>query len=179
MAKITKACVGWIDTTNKAVGKFSMYLVFAMMGILLFESLSRTIFNKPHIWVVEMAQFFMAAYYLLGGGYSLILDGHVRMDLLYGRWGARRQALSDLITAPLLIIYMVFLFTGGLSASEYAIKYKQVNYTPWGPPMAPIKIIMTIGILLMLLQVIATFFKDLATARGKDLVNDSGEETTT
>jgi hypothetical protein len=31
----------------------------------------------------------------------------------------------------------------------------------------------------MLLQVIATFFKDLAKARGKDLVNDSGEETTT
>jgi TRAP-type mannitol/chloroaromatic compound transport system permease small subunit len=109
----------------------------------------------------------------------MILDGHVRMDLLYGRWGARRQALSDLLTAPLLIIYMVFLFTGGLSASEYAIRYNQVNYTPWGPPMAPIKIVMTIGILLMLLQVIATFFKDLAKARGKDLVNDSGEETTT
>jgi len=35
--------------------------------------------------------------------------------------------------------------------------------------MAPIKIIMTIGIGLMLLQVIATFFRDLATARGKQL----------
>jgi TRAP-type mannitol/chloroaromatic compound transport system permease small subunit len=179
MPKFVKAYVRYTDKSSKAVGKFSMYLVFAMMGILLFESISRTIFNRPHIWVVEMAQFFMAAYYLLGGGYSLILEGHVRMDLLYGRWGARRQALSDLLTAPLLIIYMVFLFTGGLSASEYAIKYNQVNYTPWGPPMAPIKIIMTIGILLMLLQVIATFFKDLAKARGKDLVNDSGEETTT
>ncbi len=178
MPNIVKAYVGYVDATNKAVGKFSMYLVFAMMGILLFESISRTIFNKPHIWVVETAQFFMAAYYLLGGGYSMILDGHVRMDLLYGRWSARRQALSDVFTATLLIIYMVFLLTGGISASKYALVYKQVNYTPWAPPMAPIKLIMTFGIFLMLLQVIATFFKDLAKARGKDLVKDAGETKT-
>jgi TRAP-type mannitol/chloroaromatic compound transport system permease small subunit len=177
MPKVVKAYVEYIDAASTAVGKFSMYLVFAMMGILLFESISRTIFDRPHIWVVEMAQFFMAAYYLLGGGYSMILDGHVRMDLLYGRWGARRQALSDLLTAALLIIYMVFLFTGGISASKYALKYNQVNYTPWGPPMAPIKLVMTAGILLMLLQVIATFFKDLAKARGKKLGKDSGGET--
>jgi TRAP-type mannitol/chloroaromatic compound transport system permease small subunit len=178
MPKVVKAYVGYIDAANKAVGKFSMYLVFAMMGILLFESISRTIFDRPHIWVVEMAQFFMAAYYLLGGGYSMILDGHVRMDLLYGRWPARRQALSDVITGFLLIFYMVFLLTGGISASKYALKYGQVNYTPWGPPLAPIKIIMTVGIFLMLLQVIATFFKDLAKARGKDLEKDRGETIT-
>jgi len=178
MPKVVKAYVRYVDATNRAVGKFSMYLVFAMMGILLFESLSRTIFDRPHIWVVEMAQFFMAAYYLLGGGYSMILDGHVRMDLLYGRWGARRQALSDVITVFLLLFYMFFLFTGGISASKYALKYGQVNYTPWGPPLAPIKIVMTIGIFLMLLQVIATFFKDLATVRGKTLAEDKGETTT-
>jgi hypothetical protein len=69
MPKVVKAYVDYIDAANKKVGKFSMYLVFAMMGILLFESISRTIFDRPHIWVVEMAQFFMAAYYLLGGDY--------------------------------------------------------------------------------------------------------------
>jgi TRAP-type mannitol/chloroaromatic compound transport system permease small subunit len=169
MPKVVKLYVRYIDAANKAVGKFSMYLVFAMMGILLFESISRTIFDLPHIWVVEMAQFTMAAYYLLGGGYSMILDGHVRMDLLYGRWSAKKQALADALTALLLIFYVVFLLNGGISAVKYAVKYGQVNYTPWGPPMAPIKIIMTIGIVLMLLQVIATFFKDLAKALGKEI----------
>ena len=175
MPKVIKAFVRYIDAANKAVGKFAMYLVFAMMGILLFESLSRTILDRPHNWVVEMAQFFMAAYYLLGGGYSMILDGHVRMDLLYGRWGRRRQAIADVFTGLLLIFYMIFLLTGGISASKYALKYGQVNYTPWGPPLSPIKIVMTIGIFLMLLQVIATFFKDLAVARGKDLDKDKEE----
>jgi len=165
MPKAIKIYVRYVEAANKAVGKFSMYLVFAMMGILLFESISRTIFNQPHIWVVEIAQFTMAAYYLLGGGYSMILEGHVRMDLLYGRWSARRQAMTDAITVFFLIFYLVFLLYGGISSIEYAVRYGQVNYTPWAPPLAPIKIIMTIGIVLMLLQTIATFFKDLAKAK--------------
>ncbi len=169
MPKAIKIYVRYVEAANKAVGKFSMYLVFAMMGILLFESLSRFFFDLPHIWVVEMAQFTMAAYYLLGGGYSMILEGHVRMDLLYGRWSARRQAITDAITAFFLIFYLVFLLYGGISSIEYAVKYGQVNYTPWAPPLAPIKIIMTIGIVLMLLQTIATFFKDLAKA-GKEKI---------
>lgn len=170
MPKIVKAFVRYVDTTNRAVGKFTQYLVFVMMGFLLFESISRTIFDQPHIWVVEMAQFTMAAYYLLGGGYSMILKGHVRMDLLYGRWSTRRQAIADVITGPILIFYMVMLLVGAWSSIEYAVTYGQKNYTPWAPPLAPIKIIMAIGMLLMLLQAIATFFKDLAKAKwGEDL----------
>jgi TRAP-type mannitol/chloroaromatic compound transport system permease small subunit len=169
MPKAVKIYVRYIDATSKAVGKFSMFLVLAMMGVLLYESISRTLFNQPHIWVVEIAQFLMAAYYLLGGGYSMILEGHVRMDLLYGRWSPKRQAITDVVTAFVLIFYLVFLLIGGISGTKYALTYGQVNYTPWAPPLAPIKIIMTFGILLMLLQVIATFFKDIAKARGETL----------
>ena len=169
MPKVIRIYVRYIDAVSKAVGKFSMYLIFAMGGILLFESIFRTIFNQPHIWVVEIAQFTMAAYYLLGGGYSMILKGHVRMDLLYGRWSATRQAMTDVITIFFLIFYLVFLLYGGISSIEYAVTYGQVNYTPWAPPLAPIKIIMTIGILLMLLQTIATLFKDLAMVRGENI----------
>ena len=169
MHRAIKAFVRYTDAVSTKVGRASMYMIFAMMGILLFESISRTIFNWPHIWVVEIAQFIMAAYYLLGGGYSMILDGHVRMDLVYGPMSAKRQALADIITAPVLIFYLVFLLYGAISSIEYAISYGQVNYTPWGPPLAPIKIIMGIGILLMLLQAVAIFFKDLAKARGEKI----------
>jgi len=167
MFKAMRMFVRYVEAVNKVVGNCAMYLVFAMMGVLLYESLSRTILNEPHIWVVETAQFIMAAYYLLAGGYSMILDSHVRMDLLYCKWSSRRQALVDSITAFLMIFYLVFLFTGGLSSVKYAVTYGQVNYTPWSPPLAPIKIIMALGIFLMLLQAIATLFKDLAKLKGK------------
>jgi len=166
MPKAAKIFVRYVEAVNKVVGRFSMYLVFGMIGVLLFESISRTIFDKPHIWVVEVAQFTMAAYYLLGGGYSMILKGHVRMDLLYGRWSKKKKATVDLFTGLFLIFYLVFLLYGAYSSIEYAVMYGQRNRSAWAPLMAPIKIIMGTGVLLMLLQTIATFFKDLATARG-------------
>jgi TRAP-type mannitol/chloroaromatic compound transport system permease small subunit len=169
MPKTIRTCVRWIEAVNRFVGEFSMYIVLVMTAILVFESLSRAFFNKPHIWVVEIIEFLMAAYYLLGGGYSMIMKGHVRMDLFYGRWSAKGKAVVDLVTAPFLIFYVVFLLIGGISGLEYALHYGQKNYTPWGPPLAPIKFVMVIGILLMLLQAIATFFRDLAKARGEEL----------
>ena len=167
MPKAIKTFVRYADAINRTVGRFAMYLIFVMMGVLLFESVSRGIFDSPHIWVVEMAQMTMAAYYILGGAYSVQLDAHVRMDLLYGRWSVRTRAIVDVVTGCLLLFYITFLLYGGISSTHYAIEYGQKNYSAWAPPMAPIKIVMTIGIALMLLQVIATFFKDLETARGE------------
>jgi TRAP-type mannitol/chloroaromatic compound transport system permease small subunit len=169
MPKAVKTYVRWVDALNRRVGRLAMYLVFIMMGILLYSSISRTIFDLSHLWIVEMAQFTMVAYYLLGGAYSMQLDSHVRMDLLYSRWSPRRKAIADTITVCFLLFYMVLLLYGGYSSTEYALQYGQRNYSAWAPYMAPIKIIMCIGIILMLLQVIATFFRNLAEARGESV----------
>ena len=167
MPKAAKAYVRYIDRTSKVMGKFAMYIVLGMIGVLLHETISRTIFNYPRIWTVEVAQFTMAGYYFLGGAYTLLIGGHVRMDLFYGRWSVKKRATADAITFSALLFYVVLLLWGGIDGLRYALKYNQVNFSSWAPPMAPIKVIMVIGIALMLLQVIAIFFKDLATARGK------------
>lgn len=169
MNKVIKAYVDGITATSKAVGAASMYLVFGMIGILFFETISRTIFNHPWIWSVEMAQFVMAAYYTLGGAYTLLLDGHVRMDLAYGKWSPKNKALADALTFVVIMLYLVILLWGGIVSLMYSIQYKQKSYSPWGPPVTPIKIFMVFGMSLMILQVIAEFFKDLARARGKEI----------
>jgi len=169
MPKAVKIFVRSVDAVNTVVGKFTMYLVFVMIGLLLYEPISRTIFDKPLIWSMEMSMFTMAAYWLLGGGYSMMLKGHVRMDLLYGRWSEKKKGRVDSVTTLFLIFYIVFLLVGAYSSIEYAVMYGQRNRTAWAPYMSPIKIIMGIGVLLMLLQAIATFFKDLAKARGEKI----------
>jgi TRAP-type mannitol/chloroaromatic compound transport system permease small subunit len=119
--------------------------------------------------VMEMSQFMLSAYYLLGGAYSMQLDSHVRMDLFYGKLSPRRRAVTDAFTILFVLFYLGILFWGGLSSTEYSWTYNQVNYTAWAPPLWPIKAIMTLGIFLMLLQAISTFFKDVAAARGKPI----------
>ena len=169
MPKAIKIFVRSVDKLNTVVGIFAMYLVFMMIGILLYEPIARNLFGISSIWAVEMAQFTMAAYYLLGGGFSMLLKGHVRMDLLYGRWSEKKKAKVDAWTSLFLIFYLVFLLLGAYSSIEYAVMYGQKNRSAWAPYMAPIKIIMGTGVLLMLLQAIATFFKDIAKARGEKI----------
>ncbi len=169
MPKAIKTYVHYVDAINRRLGRLVMWMIFVMMGVLVYSSVSRTFFDVPLIWVVEVAQMTMAAYYLLGGGYSMQLDSHVRMDLLYGSWSPKTRALVDAITSLGLIFYVTILLYGGISSTQYAIEYNQKNYSVWAPPMAPIKVVMTVGIALMLLQVISTFFKDWAAARGEHL----------
>jgi TRAP-type mannitol/chloroaromatic compound transport system permease small subunit len=169
MSKAAKIYVRYMDATSRAVGRVVMFMIFGMIAILLFETVSRTFFNAPHIWSVESAQFVMAAYYLLGGGYTLLIGSHVRMDLLYNNWSAKKKAVADVITFFVALLYLVVLTYGGWQGIKYAIKYKQVTYSAWAPQVAPIKIIMQIGIVMMLLQLISEFIKDLAKVRGENI----------
>ena len=168
MPKPIRAYVRTVDAISNVVGHFAMYLVFAMIGILFYSTISKNFF-EPSLWTLEMAQFTMVAYYLLGGGYSMQTGDHVRMDLLYGRWSDRTKAIVDAVTVLFLIFYLALLLFGGISSTRYALQYGEESYSSWAPPMAPIKIVMCVGITLMLLQVIATFFKEIAKARGEDL----------
>jgi TRAP-type mannitol/chloroaromatic compound transport system permease small subunit len=161
--------VRFVDAVNYRIGRFAMYLFFAMGAILLASTASRIFLGVPINWALEMSQFILSAYYLLGGAYTLQLDQHVRMDLFYSQLEARKRAITDAITILFVIFFMVVLLTGGLSSTKYAIQYGQVNYSAWAPPLWPVKSVMTFAIFMMLLQLISTFFKDVAIWRGKPI----------
>ncbi|MDX1737257.1 MAG: TRAP transporter small permease subunit [Alphaproteobacteria bacterium] len=168
MLNLVKGYVRVVDNVTYRVGRFAMYLIFAMIGVLLYSSYSKT-FSMPALWTLETAQFLMVAYYLLGGGYSMQMGGHVRMDLFYGSLPERKKNWIDVFTILFLIFYLCVLFYGGISSTTYALEYGERSYSAWRPYMAPIKIIMCIGIFLTLLQAIAIFFKDVAKLKGIDL----------
>jgi TRAP-type mannitol/chloroaromatic compound transport system permease small subunit len=176
MPKAVKLYVRYVDAVNRVVGRSAMWLVIVMMVILLYAVIARQVFGISYIWIIETLQMIFAAYYLLGGGYSLQLGTHVRMDLLYSRWSPRRQALADSLTSGLVVFYLAVLLLGGISSTIYAIEYGQKNYSSWAPLLWPIKVIMCIGILLMLLQMIAVFFSDVAKARGVPIDGEPLEE---
>jgi len=158
-----------IDYLSTKFGRAAMYLIFVMIATLLVNAFTRNIINLPLSWCIEMAQFTMTAYYIVGGPYSMQMDSHVRMDLIYSRFSTRTKARLDSFTAIFLVVYLVCLLIGAISSTMYAIEYDQRKFSQWNPSMIPIKLIMVFGISLMLLQAISTFFKDLAKSRGIEL----------
>ena len=169
MPSIIKYYVNTIDYISLKTGRATMYLVFVMMLILILSFVTRNIINIPLIWIIEMAQFVMTGYYLLGGGYSMLTDDHVRMDLIYSKLKDKTKALLDSLTSVFLIFYLVVLFYGSISSLTYTIETNQRLFTAWAPYVWPIKSIMTFGIGLMLLQSIAIFFKDIAKVLDKEI----------
>ena len=181
-----------IDSLNRAIGLIVMYSVFVLMGILLWSSISKTFF-LPSLWTLEMAQFAMVAYYMLGGPYALLSGGHVRMDLFYGNWSLRRKATIDTITVLFLIFYLGVLLYGALGSTAYSLGYwgkapleffaglvtgseevgrMERSSTAWRPYIWPVKAIMIIGLVLMLMQAASELIKDIARALGHHVVEE-------
>ena len=169
MPNAIRTFVRFVDGLSYRVGRFAMYLFFIMGAILLASTVSRLVLGVPFNWALEMSQFTLSAYYLLGGAYTMQLGGHVRMDLFYDRLSARNRAVTDAFTILFVIFFLAVLLLGGISSTNYAIVYDQRNYSSWSPVLWPVKMIMTFGVLLLLLQCISNFFKDVAAARGKPI----------
>ena len=145
-----------------------MYGLFVIFGVLLWSSISKTFF-LPSLWTLEIAQFAMVAYYILGGPFSLQIGANVRMDLFYGGWTDRKKAWFDACSILLLIFYLGVLLYGAIDSTTYSLQYNERSPTAWRPLLWPIKIIMCVGIFLMLLQAISEFFKDIAKLKGKEI----------
>ncbi|THH39088.1 TRAP transporter small permease subunit [Aliishimia ponticola] len=178
-----------VDAVNRRVGRIMMYGLFVMMAILLWSSISKTFF-LPSLWTLEMAQFAMVAYYMIGGPYAIQMGSNVRMDLFYSGWSVRRKAAIDAFTVFFLIFYLGVLFYGGLGSTAYSLGYwgtepfsffgglltgseeigrLERSSTAWRPFIWPVKALMILGIFLMLLQAVAEFFKDIARLAGHDI----------
>lgn len=198
MMKAARVYINVVDGFNRGLGRIIMWGVFAMAGILLWSSISKTFFN-PSLWTLEVAQFAMVAYYVLGGPYSIQMGSNVRMDLFYAEWSLKKKAWFDAFTVLLLIFYIGVLIygalnstayslgyfgkdslefywtlitaflTGGPSAASEAIGFIERSPTAWRPYLWPVKFIMLFGFLLMLAQCISELLKDIARIRGDDL----------
>ena len=187
-----------VDAVNYRLGRIVMYGIFGMIAVLLWSSISKT-FLLPSFWTLEIAQFAMVAYYMLGGPYSIQLGANVRMDLFYHSWTTRRKAWFDAFTVLFLLFYLGVLLYGAMGSMAYSLGYfgdqplafwgqflwaflsggfdgagEMLGYlerspTAWRPVLWPIKLVMCIGVFLMLLQAVSELLKDILRLRGEDI----------
>lgn len=157
-----------VDRFNYRIGRFAMYLLFVLMGVLLWSSIT-TVAGAPSLWTLEMAQFVMVAYFVLGGPYTMQMGAHVRMDLFYAKFDPRRKAWTDAVTVLFLVFYLAVMIWGAIDSTVYSLAYGERSPTAWRPYLWPIKIIMIFGFVLMLLQALSFLVRDIATLRGEEI----------
>ena len=168
MPRVLVAYVHFIDGLNRRIGRFAMYLLYAIMAIMIVSMLTKAA-HVPALWTLEMAQFTLVAYYMLGAPWALQTDVNVRMDLIYGRLSHRGRALTDVFTVFCLMFYLGVMLYGAFDSTVYSFEMSERNPTAWRPVLWPIKSIITLAFGLMLLQAVALLIRDVATLRGVKL----------
>ena len=86
-----------IDAVNERVGRAVTWLVLAATLISAANAGARYGFNLSSNAWLEIQWYLFGAIVLLAAGYTLKHNGHVRIDVIYGRFSARAQAWIDLL----------------------------------------------------------------------------------
>lgn len=159
-----------IDHISNWSGRIASFLILVMIAIVVYEVVLRYAFDRPTMWAHESAQFVFGAMSILGGGYVLYRGSHVKMDVVYSRCSPRTKAILDLITAPIFFCFAAtLLWTSGEIAWESIQELERSN-SQWRPPIYPIKSLIPVAALLVLLQGVAKFVRDVFTSiTGKEL----------
>ena len=100
MAKLCAA----LDAVNEAVGRAVRWLALALVATQFVVVVLRYVFGTSFIAMQEAVIYLHAALFMAGAGYTLLYDGHVRVDVFYGEASPRRKAWTDLFGVLLLLL---------------------------------------------------------------------------
>ena len=157
-----------IDTLNEWVGRTVYWLILIMVVISSLNAISRKAFDVSSNAFLEIQWYLFAAVFLLGAGYTLLKDEHVRIDVLASKLSKKGQIWIDILGT------LLFLFPFTLLVLYYAWPYFMLSFegqewspNPGGLIVWPVKLLIPIGFFLLLLQGLARLIKLIAALQGK------------
>lgn len=156
-----------IDGLNLNINRAVIWLVLLSTVVSAGNAIVRYAFNTSSNAWLELQWFMFSVIFLLGAAYTLQKNGHVRVDVLYGRYPKRVQILVDLLGGLIFLIPMcaVILLTT-LPWVSNSVKILEGSPNPGGLPWWPVKLLLPIAISLLLLQGISEVIKRIAMLTG-------------
>ena len=103
------AFVRSIDRLNDAIGRSVAWLTLAMVLIAFTVVVLRYVYAIGWVWMQESYVWLHGIVFMVGAGYTLLHDGHVRIDIIYRPAGDRYKAVIDLFGSLLLLLPMVLI----------------------------------------------------------------------
>lgn len=143
-----------IDILNEWVGRGVSWVTLGLVLTVFIDVVMRYLFNTSYVFTQELEWHLFAFIFLIGAGYTLLHDGHVRVDIIYQRMGFKGRAWLNLLGV------ILFLIPGCLMVISTSFKFAYNSFSmlegspdPGGVPFRFIlKGCITAGFFLLLLQ---------------------------
>lgn len=157
----------FIDAISIGLGKFVMWLILAATAISAGNAVMRKAFNIGSNAYLEIQWYLFAAVFMLGVGYVMLKNAHVRIDFVATHLSKRANATIDAIgivvfTIPLAII-MVNL---GWPIFARAFISGEMSQNSGGLIRWPVVMLVPLGFALLIMQAISELIKRLAFLTG-------------
>jgi TRAP-type mannitol/chloroaromatic compound transport system permease small subunit len=103
------AAVRLIDQLNEIIGRGIAWLTLAMVLIGFVVVMLRYVFSIGFVWMQESYVWLHGVIFMLAAGYTLLHDGHVRVDIFYRTASIRAKAWIDLFGSVVLLLPVLVL----------------------------------------------------------------------
>ncbi|HEB51134.1 MAG TPA: TRAP transporter small permease subunit [Desulfobulbus sp.] len=159
-----------IDRLNLVVGRLVSWVTLLVVLVVFTDVVMRYAFNTSFVFTQELEWHLFAFIFLMGAGYTLLREGHVRVDIIYQRLDRRGRAWVDLAGV------VVFLLPGCYLVIATAIPFVVSSYLtgegspdPGGIPHRwLLKACVPAGFLLLGLQGISMAIKAIRVLAGRE-----------
>jgi TRAP-type mannitol/chloroaromatic compound transport system permease small subunit len=149
-----------LDAFIDSVGRLTGWCAFALVCVMAFNVLLRYLFRTGSVAMQELEWHLMAPICLFGLSYALLHDGHVKVDILYGRFSPRVRRTIDFVSMLLIVVVTAILIYLSLPYVEQSFRIGEKSPDPGGLTHRWIlKAMLPLGFALLLVQSVAAMLR--------------------
>lgn len=174
--RVLKTICAGIDAINDKVGQAVSWATLLLILVTFTDVVMRYFFNTSYVFTQELEWHVFAFIFLMGAGYTLKEDGHVRVEVFYGRMGPKGKAWINLIGVIFFLIPSCVLFVKtGIPFVVKSFQIMEGSPDPGGIPFRfLLKACIPAGYALILMQGISLGINSLMGVLG--ISNENGKE---
>ncbi|MDF1610188.1 TRAP transporter small permease [Hoeflea sp. YIM 152468] len=152
---------GFFDIVSLICSRVSMIGITGVVLVMLFEVVSRYVFEKPTLWANELSLWMAGFIFLLAGLYAMQQRSHIRIYVVYDLFPRWLQKLSDITSVLLIWVFTFMLIWGGYNEARDKFLRWETFGTAWDPPLpATIKPAILIVLALVAIQALSNLIAD-------------------
>ncbi len=154
-----------IDSINEKIGTLASWLVIAMVIVILYEVIARYVFNSPTTWAFTSMRLIGGATIVLGWAYAQLHNAHIRVDVFYSYFSARKKALVDILGSILFFFPLIGAFTYIVISRELQVLMagRLLTFSFWCSPSSLYGVVIMLGLCLTCLQFTSQLARDIHT----------------
>ena len=153
-----------IEKSNEYIARVISWMNIVMVCLMIYHVVMRYFIGSPSPWALPLTGKLFAPYWLLVGGYVLLVDAHVRMDLVFQRLSTRKQALMNLFTYFFFFFYCTLVLIYGWDWFWLSYIREARLSGLWRPLIWPFRLVVPVSFSLILLAGFSNFIHNLYLA---------------